>query len=145
MHADQPMVDYQRVSLRVLKTAITQSISAGQLRTCPGAVEVDVVMDHAANALVQRLVLFLAEGQRTESTAEVVVEWPADWWQAFKARWFDCRLLRWVLRRYPVRKAVRRVPQRVELIRVCPHLPIVGDVTRQGHYHVEFLMQDNRF
>ena len=27
--------------------------------------------------------------------------YPADWWQAFKARWFP----RWLLRRYPVRTA----------------------------------------
>ncbi len=34
-----------------------------------------------------------------ESVRRQEVSYPADWWQAFKARWFP----RWLLRRFPVR------------------------------------------
>lgn len=33
------------------------------------------------------------------------VRYPADWWQAFKGRWFP----RWLLRRFPVRETVVRM------------------------------------
>ena len=32
-------------------------------------------------------------------------EWPADWWQAFKLRWFPV----WALRRWPARIETRKV------------------------------------
>ena len=39
-------------------------------------------------------------GQRLD---EQTVEYPADWWQHFKQRWFPA----WALRRWPVQKHVR--------------------------------------
>lgn len=36
---------------------------------------------------------------------EITCEWPADWWQAFRARWFP----RWWLRRWPVRYERRQL------------------------------------
>lgn len=43
-----------------------------------------------------------------EVKAEVVVKHPADWWQAFKKRWFPG----WALKRWPVRMEVVRKVQR---------------------------------
>lgn len=35
--------------------------------------------------------------------------YPADWWQAFRERWFRGRLGRWWLRKYPVQKTTHRI------------------------------------
>lgn len=40
-----------------------------------------------------------------EQLAQHIVEYPADWWQALKARWFPT----WALRRWPVRKTRHKI------------------------------------
>jgi len=46
------------------------------------------------------------------------VQYPRDWWEAFKARWFPV----WVLRSCPVQYTV--IDERHEIFTsVCPHLP----------------------
>lgn len=57
--------------------------------------------------------------------------WPADWWQAVKARWFP----QWALRRWPVRLAYNERRDVQVHHRLCPHIP--GYDAQQ---HVEFLL-----
>jgi hypothetical protein len=44
-------------------------------------------------------------------------QWPADWWQAVRARWFP----RWWLRRWPVRYEQIQIDQPLYAA-ICPHL-----------------------
>ena len=44
-------------------------------------------------------------------------QWPADWWQAFRERWFP----KWWLRRWPVRYETIDI-DRTLYGRVCPHI-----------------------
>lgn len=63
---------------------------------CDPKVEVETVRDHL-QAKIRGYVLAESESVRR-------VEWsmPADWWQAFKDRWFKG----WLLRKYPVKYKV---------------------------------------
>ncbi len=68
-----------------------------------------------------------------------VVAYPADWWQAFKARWFP----RWALRLWPVietqiQKSVRRVTNTT--YRVCPHVAIRHEPGR-SHVHFQWMTE----
>src|SRR3990172_2939900 len=47
------------------------------------------------------------------------VSWPADWWQAFKQRWFPW----WLKRQFPI-----RIEERV-CGRFCPHITVGADLT----------------
>lgn len=53
---------------------------------------------------------FLGLGQEKRE-----VEWPADWWQHFKARWFPA----WAKRRWPVQMTRREF---IVYAKVCPHI-----------------------
>ncbi len=57
------------------------------------------------------------------------MQYPRDWWQAFRERW----LPKWWLRLYPVqyKKVVTR-----EIIKMCPHLAVPD-----GKPHVMFLLE----
>ena len=48
---------------------------------------------------------------------EINKEWPLDWWQAFRERWFPA----WWLSRYPVRHDRIYISQQL-YSQVCPHL-----------------------
>lgn len=61
----------------------------------------------------------------------VQAKWPADWWQAFKERWFPM----WALRRWPVR--CHELHREIERYKVCPHLAV--DPQRK---HISFMCQD---
>lgn len=62
---------------------------------CPA--RVDVSVDNAF--YFDDIVLRVMQAVYGETLESVECEWPADWWQAFKGRWFPG----WALRRWPVR------------------------------------------
>lgn len=63
---------------------------------------------------------------------EVHEQWPADWWQAFKARWFP---LRW-LARWPVRYERVDVSEPVYAA-CCPHIDASGTDSK----HIRWLQE----
>lgn len=67
-------------------------------------------------AIKDRLRATLSGYVWAEQPREVAVEWPADWREAFKLRWFP----RWALRRWPVRMERRTLSAQV----VYPAFPI---------------------
>lgn len=73
----------------------------------------------------------LVAGRRGERI-DIDESWPADWWEAFRERWFPV----WWLRRWPVKR--KGVAVHKETWRVCPHLNC-GTVPQQRR-HLEFLM-----
>jgi len=48
--------------------------------------------------------------------------WPADWWQAFRERWFPS----WILARFPVKYVVIDIEQKIYRA-VCPHVDCPGE------------------
>jgi hypothetical protein len=50
---------------------------------------------------------------------DVEASWPANWWEAFKERWFP----RWYLKRHPIQKAFVSVHREFP-VKVCPHIPL---------------------
>lgn len=61
-------------------------------------------------------------------------EWPADWWQAFKARWFPA----WALRRWPVKMREVHVHEQI-YGPLCPHVAIADPKE-----HLQFLFLDTQ-
>lgn len=84
-----------------------------------------------------------AEGLKVEVVAfvaampskriEINKEWPRDWWQAFRKRWFP----QWWLTRHPVRHDRVYVSQQL-YSNVCPHLQ-----KEETSTHLEFLAFSN--
>jgi hypothetical protein len=131
-------------AFKILKFQLAQALDTRAMRVLHG-VEPQVMIDATAQQLVMRLKVFLVQGHTEQAGGEKVVEYPADWWQAFRARWFDNRLLRWHLRRHPVRMAAVRVPQLINVTRVCPHLPVTEEAARHGYTHIAYLVDEKRW
>lgn len=135
---------FKTATLRVVKFHLHSMLSLREMTAIHG-ISPEVLIDDVAKHLIVKLKMFLVEGLKESHGAVKRVEYYADWRQAFKARWFDNRLFRWLIRRYPIRMTVVEVQQTVNVTRVCPHLPITDEAARDGRTHFQFLMpQDYR-
>ncbi len=92
-------------------------------------VDLQAACDHVAHVMVLRLQSSVLGKQHGK--IDVERQWPADWWQAVRERWFP----RWWLKRWPVRYCQVSVHEVVW--NVCPHLNIK---TMDGQRHLEFLI-----
>ena len=116
----------ETVTLDVVKAVVSESV--------PGAITLhNLQLKATLLPHVDRLVLQLEQaiaalpGERYQQT----IRYPADWWQAVRARWCPA----WWLARSPVREHV----EVIDLPRygnLCPHLPIDAQ-----HRHLTFVMQ----
>jgi len=104
-----------------------------------GKVELESHLDMIRNGMCMELVGFFTRKDweaHTSTEAKGSVHYPADWWQAFKARWFPL----WMQRRFPVRE--KEVPVSFKhvtiLRRICPHLKVPNDTGP----HLVWLIQD---
>lgn len=98
-----------------------------------GTSQLEAWIDRQKRAMVAELTAYVArmEVERIQFKRQ----WPADWWQAFKERWFP----KWLKDRFPVRYEVFEIDERRYAI--CPHLRL--DPSRP---HFEWLekQQDQR-
>lgn len=85
---------------------------------------VETDMDYIADAMVVSLFTYMA-GIGKERV-EVHEEWPANWWEALKERWFPA----WALRRWPVQKKSIHISKAVYHA-VCPHLYVTGQLSKE--------------
>jgi hypothetical protein len=69
-------------------------------------------------SVMQEMVLRLVAEITATRPAFHVVEYPATWWEAFKARWFP----RWALKRWPVKLTTVRVEARALLPDIPPQV-----------------------
>lgn len=106
------------VQMERFRFAFQQLLPDVQLRD---AVSIESVYDHMIQGFAYKL-RYEILGQQLE---ERVVEYPADWWQAFRSRWFPS----WWLRRRPVR--FEQV--RMRLLGLYPQIPI----DQRPVYHVD--------
>jgi hypothetical protein len=125
----------QQEAFKILRYELARSISL-RLLTPPNIIlEPSVILNDAAQQIVMHLRTFLVQGNTEKHGGEQIVEYPADWWQHFKQRWFP----NWTVKRYPVKMTVVRVPQQITMHRVCPHIPISMDDSQRGYIHVRWL------
>lgn len=89
------------------------------------------LFDSVTGDMAVELKTYLLAGQRHEAKREE--EWiPADWWSAFKERWFPG----WALLRWPPRR--RCIVRKILVQHVCPHM---NYSPREEARHVQWLMQ----
>ncbi len=84
------------------------------------AVSIEALRDEIIQSLVYRL-RYNVLGQELNAR---IVSYPADWWQAFRRRWFPA----WWLCRWPV----RYTEERIRLLALYPQIPI----NQRPVYHV---------
>lgn len=85
------------VQLERFKLAALAYIPAELARSfaCPAKVDVEEFASFHSDDIVFRV----RQAVYGETLERIECEWPADWWQAFKGRWFPD----WALARWPVR------------------------------------------
>ena len=111
-------MDSTRIETEKVTFAVNRHLPDVMARS---AVSLDCLRDDMLREMVYALryeVLGVALDER-------VVKYPADWWQAFRARWFPA----WWLRRRPV----RNTEIRMTLKALYPQLPI----DQKPVYHVD--------
>ena len=84
-------------ALERMKLIVLNSISEELLDdfAIPPTLEASTMMDWLSDSITLRLKQEVY-GRQLDT---VEAEWPADWWQAFRQRWFPA----WALRRWPVK------------------------------------------
>jgi hypothetical protein len=105
----------KEVELEAVELAVRQRISSQLAALCAEPATVGAAWDPTFDGVVITIRQRIAG-----KTLEVIEEsWPADWWQAVKARWFP----RWALARWPAQ--MRSV--RLEAVAMYPKLPLPRD------------------
>lgn len=91
-------VTKKQMELKRFKFYVSQYISKGLAEQF--AIPVNIRTEE--NPMLDNIVLHVVQGIMGETLQKELVEYPADWWQAFKARWFPG----WLRRRYPVKMRI---------------------------------------
>ncbi len=72
------------------------------------AIPAKVSMEQPGHYFADGIVLRIRQDVLGRELERIECRYPADWWQAFKARWFPA----WALRRWPVKETVRELVAR---------------------------------
>jgi len=100
-------------TLELIKVAVTQAVDEKLI-----CANVDWLPDHMAGRFIMQVDGFLLGERMPEKT----IRHPADWWQAFKARWFPA----WALRRWPAIESVHHIRFSVIYPDFRPPIPLDG-------------------
>lgn len=103
-----------KLELERWKVSATQILSREFAEQADARLIEDVIAPH--------LILRITQTIWGYKVGERVVEWPADWWQALKDRWFP----RWALARWPVVHA----RETIEARDLFPHLAVPPEARR---------------
>jgi hypothetical protein len=93
----------------------------------PAKVDVQAV-DFMADDLCIRIIQHIAKQKLKEEF--VVATWPADWWQALKARFAP----KWFLRRWPVAMAEKKAT-----FEVGAYYPLIAMPEQRSYIHIQKL------
>lgn len=93
-------------------------------------VDCEFGIDQIANEFAVELFAFLAS-KKHEETERTTIEVHADWWEAFRDRWFP----RWWLGHWPVKFTTVETLVKTTTTKVCPHIN-----TGKDRDHIRFLM-----
>ena len=108
-----------------LKKLVTQRIIDQSLMTNPSRVGVEALIDDAGNGIIRALLVVATQ-------EEQLAEFPSDWWQTFKERWFP----QWLLHHYPVKK------KQVWAIHKYPELDIPTSFLGREFVHLKIISQE---
>lgn len=106
-----------------------------QLRSLSSSLKGRQLVEFATRNAILQLEAFVYRDAERSPTVTKHVERPADWWSAFKQRFFP----RWALWRWPAR--IERIPVYTEVVRMCPHLEF--DHEDPNGRHLRFLIGDS--
>ena len=106
-------MNFEMLSAEKIRIAIQTAI--GNEVLLRGKIDVESFAKHELRATIVRLRSYVHAMPREKIS--VHKQWPADWWQAFRARWFP----RWWLRKFPVKYERVDIEQTI-YGPVCPHL-----------------------
>jgi len=104
--------DIQTATLEKLKMAVIQAISPHLLGD---RVDIDTMSQFMADEIVLRVTGHIWAEQLVSDE----FQWPADWWEAFKERWFPA----WAKRRWPVRYERHRLDVKAVYPNLRPSVP----------------------
>lgn len=121
----------QRILLDRLRFQVSQAVDLEMIE-----LRSDVYADQFSRMLVMHLRAdLLGRRVREETKDDLVAEYPADWWQALRARF----LPKWWLYRWPVQtRKVYHATSR-QRYHVCPHIRMPG---KEQQYCFPFLASD---
>jgi hypothetical protein len=124
-HEHHAAVRIRDVTVELIKTNIKRRISREIIKDYQGSYNLDVY-DLMADQIVIEFTAFMAG--KVTNQIHVDVEYPTNWWEAFKDRWFPD----WMLAKWPVKytRILIDEPQ----FAICPHLP-----SEQKLIHYEWL------
>jgi hypothetical protein len=115
--------------LQKVHLATQQAMSQREIENLGPLTQIDLYTTYIADTLVWNLKTYILGLEDEKIVCHR--EWPEDWWQALRERWFP----RWWLRRWPVLVKVHH-REIVSFKAVCPHLNI--KVERQ-ELHLQWL------
>lgn len=113
----------QEVEFRVRKIFGQHVLDKG-LSISTDRLAIQVILDDWGNRLVQGMLAIATQEDRE-------ISYPADWWQAFKFRWFP----EWALRRWPVKR------HHIIAIHKFPEVTLPNEFA--GHEYVHFKVMDD--
>jgi hypothetical protein len=123
---------YDTLLLQYLQMGINNAISRGELLQYQGFYASERLAPMNADMLVRNFVMTWAGMQSTHS-----VQYPANWWEAVKERWFPV----WAQARWPV----RRITWTVDAWRLFRNLPAhVQDAARQWRPELRIVIPKRR-
>ncbi len=128
---------YTETVLRRVEFGIRRELD----RSGMSQLDFNVVVSDVARGMAVELRAYL--WGETLGNISIHEEWPRDWWQAFKDRWFPL----WALTRWPVRYQTIDVEE-VRHGPLCPHLNAPNDThvlfCKLSHQDARIVVQDKK-
>lgn len=113
--------DLREVVISSVRTAAVGHLPFEELGWDKENWKVEARIDAFSSRLVARITANLAHHKDTKEEVRGSVSYPADWWQAFKERWFPM----WLLRICPVHRVSHSLTYvTINETRICPHIPM---------------------
>lgn len=131
IHLYQESTDLQSLTLEKIKIAISRKIEPLGVK----GLELHVRQDYLTDSFVLQFIALLT-GKKTEKTSEEhkTVQYPFDWWEAVKERFFPT----WLLKKFPAQyksQTFKILSSTTMVINVCPH----QDLPKHDFAHYRFL------
>lgn len=113
-HEDDSSVCLDDFDIDVVRSTVRMMVSREAIR------DMNVMYNTSVEKLTARELVLKLDAYITGRVADRIcidVEYPADWWEAFKDRWFP----NFMLKRWPVKMTTIKVDETRFVM--CPHLP----------------------
>jgi len=128
--------DIRQIVLERMKLYLRREVDLESIAGVRDSAKFYAHLDEYTRRLVLEMRAYVLAGEKVTEETSTTLTWPADWWQAFRARWFP----RWWLRRWPVRHEVRVVTTKTTIVRTCPHLSIPARPHSGAQVHLTWLV-----